>query len=479
MSMRMGYELNIEQMQKLVMTPELIQAIQILQFNTQELDTYLEEQVLVNPLLDVTSPTSEAKEKKEEPEQTNEKQKDQEIDWAEYVKNYDDISYKQKQSSNDEQEHNTENYGVAEVTLAEHLMFQLQFAVTTAKEKKIGRFIIESVDENGYLLLGKSHTKPDETCEEIATLIGESKEDVCKVLSIVQTFDPAGVAARNLKECLKIQILASNCKYKTIAAQMVMDYLEDIGANRLNIVSKAMKISTKRTQEIADYIKTLEPKPGRQFASMSGVKYVIPDVTIEKSEEGYTIVVNDITAPKLYINAHYKKMLMTSDKESNLYKFLTGRLNSAVWLIKSIEQRKQTIYNVVSAIVNYQKDFFEQGKKALKTLTLKQVAEEVGIHESTVSRAINGKYLQCPRGIYEMKYFFSSGIESSYGEGIASEGVKSFIFDLIENENQEKPLSDQHIGDILIKKGINISRRTVAKYRDDMGIPSSSKRKRY
>jgi RNA polymerase sigma-54 factor len=181
----------------------------------------------------------------------------------------------------------------------------------------------------------------------------------------------------------------------------------------------------------------------------------------------------------LYVSNYYKKILKEEDKESSTSKFLTGRLNSAVWLIKSIEQRRQTILNVVQALVDYQKDFFDHGKKHLKPLTLKQVAEEIGAHESTVSRAISGKYLQSPRGVYDIKYFFSSGVSGNMGQGVASEGVKTYIHELIESEDAQKPVSDQWLAENLLRKGIDISRRTVAKYRDEMGIPSSSKRKRY
>ncbi|HML36968.1 MAG TPA: RNA polymerase sigma-54 factor, partial [Bacillota bacterium] len=201
--------------------------------------------------------------------------------------------------------------------------------------------------------------------------------------------------------------------------------------------------------------------------------------TVEKVDDQYVVTVNESSAPRLTISTYYQKMLIDSDKESNISKFLTGRLNSALWLIKSIEQRRQTIYNVVSAVVKYQIDFFEKGPKHLKTLTLKQIADEVGIHESTVSRSINGKYMQSPRGIFEIKYFFTSGVSGNSGEGIASESIKTFIREIVENEDPKAPLSDQAMVEMLAERGIDISRRTVAKYRDEMNLPSSSKRKRF
>lgn len=479
--MRLGYDLSIEQIQKLVMTPELIQAIQILQFNTQELENFIDEQLLTNPILDAASPNESEDEygdknygegetvEASQSESEKKKENSEEIDWSEYFKEYDDISYKQREFNHDDKELSFENFVSSDITLIEHLMFQLQFSEINAKQRKIGRYIIESLDSNGYITL---------TVEEIAEKFSTSTDEVEVVLNIIQTFEPLGVAARNLKECLMIQI--KNTDYENeIIIKILENHLEDIAKNRLMNISKALNISVKEVQEQLDIIKRLEPKPGRQFSSYNDTKYIIPDVTVEMINGKYIVIVNDTTAPKLSVNSYYKRILMESDKESNLSKFLTGRLNSALWLIKSIEQRRQTIYNVVSAVVEYQNDFFRYGKKYLKPLTLKQVAEEVGIHESTVSRAINGKYMQCPRGIYEIKYFFTSGVSGNMGQGVASESVKSFICEIVENEDPKNPLSDQVIAQMLTKRGIDISRRTIAKYRDEMNLPSSSKRKRY
>jgi RNA polymerase sigma-54 factor len=252
-----------------------------------------------------------------------------------------------------------------------------------------------------------------------------------------------------------------------------------LAANRLTSIAKATGLSVREIQRIADLIKTLEPKPGRQFGSAAETKYIVPDVTVEKIDGEYVVSVNENNTPRLTISPYYRRILREEDKESQISKFLSGRLNSALWLIKSIEQRRQTIYNVVSAIVAWQMDFFEHGPKHLKTLTLKQIADEVGIHESTVSRSVNGKYLQSPRGVFEIKYFFTSGVSSSGGEGIASGSIKTFIREIVDAEDPLSPLSDQTIAERLFEKGIEISRRTVAKYRDEINLPSSSRRKRY
>jgi len=335
--------------------------------------------------------------------------------------------------------------------------------------KQVARYLIEALDENGYLT---------STVDEVAKVFGIKESRVIEALRVVQGFDPVGVGARDIRECLLIQMVHSGYDAPEVRT-IIEEHLEDIAANRMGNIAKSVGISIKEVQEISDMIKTLEPKPGRQYCCPGDNRYIVPDVTVEKVAGEYIVIVNDCTAPRLNISPFYQKMLTESEKDSSLSKFLTGRFNSALWLIKSIEQRRQTIYNVVSAVVRYQIDFFEHGTKHLKTLTLKQIAEEVGIHESTVSRSINGKYMQTPRGLFEIKFFFTSGVSGSDGTGIASESVKSLIREMVETEDPKSPLSDQTIAETLGKKGIDISRRTIAKYRDEMNLPSSSKRKRY
>ncbi|MEA4988536.1 MAG: RNA polymerase factor sigma-54 [Anaerovorax sp.] len=478
--MRLGYDLTIEQSQKLVMTPELIQAIQILQFNTQELDTYVEEQLLINPILEIDGNHYEAKERAVDSDnemdrnigEKDYKKKDEEFDWAEHFKEreYDDISYKQWEYGNSgKEEYSFEQFVSSDITLTEHLMFQLQFISMRKSCRMLAKYMIEGLDENGYLT---------QSVEEIAKQFSIIPDKVEEVLKILQGFEPTGVAARDLIECLKIQ-LHSQGNDSPVIDKIVEEHLEDLAGNRLCAIAKAVNLSVKEVQEICDLIKSLEPKPGRQFGSAQETRYIVPDVTVEKVDGEYVIMVNDSTAPRLNISSYYQKMLTQSDKESSISKFLTSRLNSALWLIKSIEQRRQTIFNVVSAVVKYQVDFFEHGQKHLKTLTLKQIADEVGIHESTVSRSINGKYMQSPRGVFEIKYFFTSGVSASTGEGIASESIKTFIKEIVDSEDPKTPYSDQAMVELLKERGIDISRRTVAKYRDEMHILSSSKRKRY
>lgn len=480
MSMKLGYDLTIEQAQKLVMTPELIQAIQILQFNTQELDAYIQEQILVNPVLEQSSAGTTEESSHEGHEESfvegkkeaENKSKDDEFDWKEYIKDrqYDDISYKQGEYKNDDdKDHNYERYVSSDITLPEHLMFQLQFAADRKGIIKVGKYIIESLDENGYMT---------STREEIAEATGCSLEKVNETIDIIHTFDPVGVGARDLKDCLIIQLRQKGLLTE-LFEEVVSKHLEELADNKLGVIAKEMGIAAAEVQSMSDIIRTLEPKPGRQFASQIETKYIIPDVIVEKVDGEYTVTINDSSMPHLMLSSYYQDLLKTAEKDDKLSKYLSDRVNSALWLIKSIEQRKQTIYNVVDAVVKYQKDFLDKGSKYLKTLTLKDIAEEVGIHESTVSRSINGKYMQCPRGVFEIKYFFSAGVSGSRGEGISSNSIKEFIKEMVDNEDPKSPCSDQEMAERLKGKGISISRRTVAKYRDEMQILSSSKRRRY
>ena len=478
--MKLGYGLIIEQSQKLVMTPELIQAIQILQFNTQELESYVQEQLLANPVLENESPvepvkaeTAELSEPVEQVELIKEKEKEESIEivWQEKIleQGYDDISYKQYEHKTESAEYSYEQYTSAEITLPEHLMLQLQCAPSKKNCKEIGKYIIESLDDNGYMTL---------TLEEISSILKTSKENVETVLSVIQTFEPYGVGARDLKECLLIQ-LKNRGEVKAEVEAVINNYLEDIASNRINVISKELGISNKEVQDIGDLIRSLEPKPGREFATQVSTRYIVPDVLVEKVDEEYVVTINETSTPRLTISPYYQRLMHESGEDPTLNSFLSGRFNSAVWLIKSIEQRKHTIYNVVKAVVAHQKDFFDSGNKHLKTLTLKQIAEDVGIHESTVSRSINGKYMQTPRGVFEIKFFFKSGVADEKGIGISSSSIKTFIKEIITEENQASPYSDQDMVALLSKKGIELSRRTVAKYRDELKIPSSSKRKRY
>ncbi len=457
--MKVGFELNMQQTQKLIMTPELRQAIQVLQYNNLELREYITKQMETNPFLEV------AEKKKEEKKEENSKEDD--IDWQEVVEKYDDISYK-SYSKVTEQKQTFESYTSKKMSLKTHLLNQLGLTFSKDWEKQIGEHIIESLDKKGYLII---------SVEDISKELGYTVEKVEEVLKTIQNFDPVGIASRDLKECLKIQLKDKGINDKKVYS-LIDDHIDNLACNRLQDISKDLEIDIPRVQEICDVIRMLEPKPSRGFVlETDNIRFITPDVTIKKVDGEYIILVNDSNVPSLNINSYYKKML-SQVKDKDTSKFLSDKFNSSMWLIKSIEQRRQTMYNVTESILKFQRDFFDKGTKYLKPLVLKDVSEDIEVHESTVSRATNGKYVQTPRGLFELKYFFTSGVQKG-DEGVSSTSIKSTIKDLIESENRKKPLSDQKIADKLKEKNIKISRRTVAKYRDEIGIPSSSIRRRY
>lgn len=452
--MKLNYELTLEQSQKLIMTPELRQAIQLLQYNSLELQEYILREIEENPLLEYEDTI-------EEPQEISDFDQ---IDWKEYIENYDDISYKQE-INKDENTITFENFFTSSQTLKEYLLEQLSMVSVGQREYKIAEYIIQNIDSNGYLT---------ESTQEIAQAMGVSESEVEIMLGIVQTFEPTGVGARNLKECLLLQL---KDRKDLILINIVENYLEDIALNKLSKIASELNIDVEEVQRYADEIKSLEPKPGRSFAGSSEeIKYIIPDAKLEKVDGEYVVLINEVTIPKLNINNFYRELIKNSDETTS--QFLQEKLNSAVWIIKSIEQRKQTLTKVIESIVKFQTDFFEKGEGYLKPLTLKDVAEDIKMHESTVSRATNGKYIQTSKGIYELKYFFSQAIKANEGL-ISSDTVKNTIREIIDSEDPKKPMSDQEISDKLEKMGISLSRRTVAKYREELKIPSSKLRKRF
>jgi RNA polymerase sigma-54 factor len=456
--MKMGFNLSLEQTQKLIMTQELQQAIKILQLPSLELREYIQQQLETNPLI----------EEREDDGELN-SMEDGESLLSQIVKNVEYTRGEYGYNSDPDSDFSYENYIPSHTTLKDHLFFQLHITIMPEHQREIGEYIIESLDGNGYLTAD---------VKEVAAVFKVESKEVEQVLSVIQTFDPTGVGSRDLKECLMLQLDAKGID-DPLVRKLVGGYLKELGDKKFNHIARELNILTAEVQRAYDIIKTLEPKPGRAFHNSGDVKYIAPDVVVKQINDEFVVLVNDSAAPRLIINSYYRSILNSCQDQPGISRYITGKLESALWLIKSIEQRRMTLYKVVNAIVEYQKEFFHSGVKALKPLTLKDIAVKVGVHESTVSRATNGKYVQTPRGIYELKFFFTSGVSSVYGEGISSESIKEAIKGIIDKEDPKKPISDQRITDILNSRGINISRRTVAKYRDELGIASSSRRKRY
>jgi len=442
--MQIGQGLYQQQVQKLIMTPELRQAITVLQYSATELMDYLHQEIIDNPVFEI-----------------NEK------DFEKYDVLYNSyFKTKKINYTSDDNWSIWDTIAMPEGSLEDFLLEQVRFLDISKEVLAILKYLVGCLDDSGYLNIA---------LEEIADELKVNKNEVEGALAILQSLEPIGVGARSLQENLLIQ-LARLESVDTLALEIVKNYLKELGERKFNKIAQHLKISTLEVQQVFDFIKTLNPKPAMDFNSSNNPKYIIPDVLIQLEEGELVIIINDKIIPKLRINPEYHQYVQGS-KGDETSRYLNDKINSAKWLVKSIEQRRNTIYKVTKAIFNHQETFFKDQR--LKPLTLREIAEEVGVHESTVSRAINQKYAQTPAGTFELKYFFTTGITTVNGADISTENVKKEIVQQVEQENKSKPLSDQKLTDILNKKGINISRRTVAKYRDELGILSSSSRKRY
>jgi len=471
--MEMRHDLRLEQKQKLIMTPKLQQAIKLLQVPVLELQMILKQELLVNPLLEETEDIEEESAEEAKQETTGEddgefKASEEQIDWDRYLKD----GFEMGQRSSGEQEELEEfqdRVPVAGFTLAEHLMSQLRLATDSEEERHIGEFVIGSLDPNGFLSI---------SAEEIARLISADVEKVSKVIALVKTFDPPGVGAAGLAECLLIQLEQAG-RADSLAATLVREHLEDLLVRRYPEIARKTKRTVKEIQTAAEEVARLDPRPGARFACEEP-RYIVPDLVVELVDQGYVVQLNDRNVPRLRINRAYKDIL-TSARAANKeeHDYVIDKLNAARWLIKTIDQRRRTMIKVMEAILEVQRDFFEKGVEHLRPLTLQQIAEIVGMHESTVSRVTSGKYVQTPRGVFELKYFFSTGLRTEDGDVASSKQIKERIRILIGSEDRNKPLSDQEIGDTLKRDGFFVARRTVAKYRDELGIFSARMRKQY
>jgi len=470
--MQMGFKLDLQQTQKLIMTPELRQAIAVLQLSSLELAEFIQEQILENPVLEIEATEDGSEEISDTAEESKEDGNNEafDVDWHEYFQDR-DIGYI-KTFVEEAREINYDNFLTKAQTLEEYLLNQLKYSSCSAEEKEVAQFIIGNLDRNGYLCI---------SLEEIAEICSCDTHQVEAMLKLVQSFEPPGVAARDLVECLLLQVSCKELEFRfaDYLTSIIKYHLEDIAGVKLLKVAKSLGITLLEVQQFVDYIKDLDPKPGSWFADSEQTRYVIPDVIVEKVEGEYIVIVNDVYAPRLGINPTYRKLLSADTVDSNAKKFIEGKLNSAAWIIKSIDQRRLTLYKVVNCIVEFQQGFFDSGIKYLKPLNLRKIAERLEIHESTVSRAANNKYIQTPRGIFPLKFFFASGVDNYSGDGVSSESIKKMLKEYIANENSNRPYTDQQLTNMLQSQGIEISRRTVAKYRDELGIVSTSKRKRY
>ncbi len=471
MEMKIGLHVGLQQ--RLVMTPRLQQALKLLQMPTQELQQVLKQEILQNPLLEEVDESEEILEDEaaEEEEDTEAEKSDEEseepIDWDDYFETGFGIG--SGYAEEEEREDFLERVPVAKQSFSDYLMSQLRLVTEDEKVLVIGEYLVGSLDDSGYL-----------TCplEEVANTFETAVDEVEKVLAIIQTFDPTGVGARDLKECLLIQLRTRDLG-DSMAARIVRDHFEEFKQKKYLDLSKKLKISLKEIQAQAMIIGSLNPKPGLDIIA-EGPKYVIPDLVVERVGEKYVVYLNDKNVPRLRISQAYRNELQHNpDISSETKDFIRGRLKNAKWLIQTIEQRRRTMIKVMQSIVEEQEEFFEKGTVSLRPLTLQQVAGKISMHESTVSRVTTNKYVQTPRGVYELKFFFSSSLGTSSGEEVSAKSAKLKIKKIIEKENAKKPLSDQKIADILREDGLIIARRTVAKYREQLGILPARHRKQY
>lgn len=471
--MRMGYGLNVEQSQKLIMTPELRQAITVLQLSSLELSTYIEQQFEENPLLELREEEvgrEESTVAEDKPAELSEERKEYDLDWEEYFQDSSDLGMIRQERIQEQQEYGYENFLSQAPTLSEHLLFQLSMSFCQFRERIIGEYLIGNLDENGYLRVSLS---------EVASKLGISESEANRALILIQGFDPPGVGARDLVECLLIQVNQLGIE-NDILKELIKGHLADLSKGKINRIAQDLGINVQEVQKAADILKTLDPKPGRNFAGVNDTRYIVPDIFLEKVDDEYIILVNDGTIPRITINATYRSVL-SKDKncDTRTRRFVESKLNAAAWLIRSIEQRRLTLYKVAKCLVELQRDFLDHGVKYLKPLNLKKVAGLVNLHESTVSRATSNKYIQTPQGVFDMKYFFSTGLNNSAGTTTSAESIKKMLQEIVAGEDARLPLDDQKISQLFMQKGIRISRRTVAKYRDELSIPAIRKRKRY
>lgn len=480
MALDMRQRQTLKLAQQLVMTPQLQQAIKLLQLSRMEMLETVQQEMVENPVLEEVqegeTPDEESGIDSFEQETLTSSDSDNnaatDIDWGTFLENYYYTynGYNGDHYQRDEDEDaGFEAYTSKKTTLQDHLIWQLRMSNFTFEEEQVGIYIIGNLDEDGYLRI---------TEEEIAAETGTSLEFVRNALAKVQNFDPVGIAARDLQECLLIQ--AGHWGFRgSLVENIIKNHLQLVEKKDPKLIAKNTKSTEDEAREALKVILGMEPKPGRSFSDEK-VQYIIPDIYVHKVGDEYVVVLNEDGLPKLRVSNYYRQLLQGKGKSGDLTKgYIQEKLRSAVWMIKSIQQRQRTIYKVAKSIVKFQREFFDRGVEYLKPLSLKDVALDISMHESTVSRVTNNKYVHTPQGIYELKFFFNSKVNTTSGGEIAAESVKQKIIQIITSEDTAKPLSDQEIARILREMGVDIARRTVTKYREAMNILSSSKRKKY
>lgn len=460
--------------QQLIMTPQLQQAIKLLQLSRLELLETVSQEMETNPLLEENPPeeadydgnseevpfAAEAA-PKPDPVEAPGDDRDWESYLAEYSTGRNDTIYEHREAPP------LESTTSSKPNLSSHLMFQLEMSRFSDTQRMIGMFIIGNLDEDGYLKA---------TVEEIIEATGRTEEEVLETLLMIQNFDPVGVGARDTRECLLIQARFQNLG-GTIIERIIQEHMDKLETKRYDLIAKSLSISLDDVISAVSVITRLEPKPGRQCSGDETI-YINPDIHVFKVGDDYEISLNEDGLPKLRISSYYRDILASKNSLGEETKqYIQDKLKSAAWLIKSIHQRQRTIYRVTSSIFRFQRKFLDKGVSALKPLVLRDVAEDIQMHESTVSRVTTNKYVHTPQGIFELKFFFNSAIQCLDGESVSSESVKEQLKTIIKSEDKAKPYSDQEVADLLRRVNVNVARRTVAKYRETLGILPSRRRR--
>jgi len=472
--------------QELKVNPRLYQAMDLLYMPLLDLQAHLKQELVNNPFLDLVEPAEEELE-----EETEEKEEEEdEVDWEEILLNGFDAGGRRQEY--EEREYFTPTAANSR-DLWDYLYDQLNLMKLTPRQQLIGDEIIGNIDREGFLTCSLEQicesvnnflSDPDnpladlaEDEENPADLSTVTMEEIEEMLGLIQGFDPSGIGARDLRETLLLQ-LRDREEENTLAFRIIRDHFEELVNHRWSELSKEHGITPQDVQAAADEISKLDPKPGLKYSDSSD-SYVIPDLIVDKIDGQYYVFHNDTTLPRLKLSRSYREVAADRNQFKGENKtFISKKLNSAQWMIQAIEQRRQTMLKVMSFIVDRQREFFEKGVEHLRPLTLREVAEHIDMHESTVSRVTNEKYVQTPRGVFPLKFFFSSGLSTDYGEDVSARGVRAQIKKLVAEEDPKSPLTDQAIVDLLKDDGVQIARRTVAKYRDQLGILSARMRKR-
>ncbi len=475
--MAISQKLHTKLVQKLILTPSLQQAIKLLPMSTLELADLLNQEMVENPLLEEVpteelQPAEQQQPEKQEAQPAVEKPDTwDDADYDYFFGDYLDDGYRSRTPSEVKELPPIENTLSSAASLADHLLWQLSLQTEDEAVKEIGKAIIGNLDDDGYLVA---------SVEEIAAMGEWLVAEVEKALQHVQTFDPIGVAARDLQECLWLQIRHLGLEGEP-SEKIVTEHLRLLQNHQVPEIARKLGMPIEELKTHIEIIRNLDPKPGSRY-NPSQSQYVIPDVYVVKVEDQYVAMLNEEGLPQLRISPVYRRLLDKSgqagtEEAGETRAYVKDKFRSALWLIKSVDQRQKTIHKVATSIINFQREFLDQGIEYLRPLVLRDVANDIGMHESTVSRVVNNKYMHTPQGVFEMKYFFHSGISSSYGESVSSVTIKQRIRKIIENEDPRKPLSDSKIVSILQKEGLMLARRTIAKYREELKIPTSNQRK--